>query len=59
MPGRYSLELLEQRVMLSADGLVGGLMVQDRVHDLEGVCAIEVLQDSRANASDSPACSTT
>jgi hypothetical protein len=45
--------------MLSADGLAGGLMVQDCVHDLEGVRAIEVLQDSRANASDSPACSTT
>ncbi|MEY4326347.1 MAG: hypothetical protein RIS24_2518, partial [Verrucomicrobiota bacterium] len=38
--------------MLSADGLAGGLMVQDRVHDLEGVGAIELLQDSRANASD-------
>jgi hypothetical protein len=42
MPERYSLELLEPGVMLSADGLAGGLVVQDRVHDLEGVRAIEV-----------------
>ena len=38
--------------MLSADGLVGGLVTQGRAQDLDSIGAIEVFQETRASASD-------
>ena len=54
MSGKYSLELLEPRVMLSADGLAGGLITHDSAYDPAAPGAIEVvlseLADSRVQA---------
>jgi hypothetical protein len=44
----YSLELLEPRVMLSADGLAGGLVTDEPAYDPSAFAAIEVAQDSSA-----------
>ncbi len=44
MSGKYSLELLEPRVMLSADGMAGGLITHDPAYDPAALGAIEVAQ---------------
>ena len=45
MSGKYSLELLEPRVMLSADGMAGGLITHDSSYDPADLGAIEVVQE--------------
>ena len=45
MSGKYSLELLEPRVMLSADGMAGGLITHDPAYDPADLGAIEVVQE--------------
>jgi hypothetical protein len=46
MSGKHSLELLEPRVMLSADGLSGAMIAQDPAYDLSALGAIEVAQEA-------------
>ena len=41
MSGKYSLELLEPRVMLSADGMAGGLITHYPAYDPAALGAIE------------------
>ncbi|MEY4326406.1 MAG: hypothetical protein RIS24_2577 [Verrucomicrobiota bacterium] len=57
MSGKYSLELLEPRVMLSADGMAGGLITHDPAYDPAAIGAIEVMQAESPAAALQPAIS--
>jgi hypothetical protein len=57
MSGKYSLELLEPRVMLSADGMAGGLITHDPAYDPAALGAIEVMQAESPAAALQPAIS--
>lgn len=50
MSGKYSLELLEPRVMLSADVMTGGLIKHDYSYDPADLGAIEVVMSESADS---------